>query len=443
MQAMWHYAQGMAAVGPGPARRCEGTPRGVAAGGDGSGDREDDGLGPLFADRRRANRRALRRPRISHALRTITTRAIARSRKQSRSRTRCCTTSRRPGTGRRARHSARAALAAGKPAEAEAVLPRRTEAQSGEWLVAARACAGIEGAGQEEGSARSRGPLRACLGERRHRSRQDLTNARGAGVQPAPRGSAARSAASAVALVRRPGSSRRPAPSGRSARTPSSDPRCIRRRRPGFLTWARPSAAVNRSISARVPVGADQRRVEVRQIARHDFGRVALGIDAHEHELQVITLDLTAQPGHHRERCRADIRTMGKAREHEAPVASQCFAPQGAAMLIDEFEFGKRPRLRHGRPGPQGDRSRRQYEREDHTARDGGQHPGDRVTGRHRLQIPSERAEVAVHRLALEQRHQHLRVGNLAAGISNRLRSSTTRSASLPTSSEPCSARSR
>ena len=106
MQAMWNYGQAMAAVEPGPARRREAVPRGARAGDDEPGHRKDAGLEPLLADRRRAGRRALRRRRDRARGEEATTRRSRRSTPQSRSRTRCPTTSRRPGTGRRGWRSA-------------------------------------------------------------------------------------------------------------------------------------------------------------------------------------------------------------------------------------------------------------------------------------------------------------------------------------------------
>ncbi len=178
MQAMWNYAQGMAAARQGRIDDAKRFHEALVPATTNPDDREDDGLGSLLADRRRADRRALRGRRNRARRRRTTTARSRRSTPRSRSRTRCSTTSHRPGIGRRARRSARCCSQAGKPAEAEQAYPRRAAAQSGERLVAQRPRAGPEGAGQEGGSAGSADRFAQRLGERGHRPRQDLRHFR-------------------------------------------------------------------------------------------------------------------------------------------------------------------------------------------------------------------------------------------------------------------------
>ena len=101
---------------------------------------------------------------------------------------------------------------------------------------------------------------------------------------------------------------------------------------------------------------ADERRVEVREVARDDLRRIPLRVHAHEHELQVAAMQLPAQLRHQRERRRANIRAVREARKYQAPVALQVRAPERTARLVDEAEVRNLARLRQRRAGAERER---------------------------------------------------------------------------------------
>ena len=113
---------------------------------------------------------------------------------------------------------------------------------------------------------------------------------------------------------------------------------------------------MNRSISGPLARRADERRVEVREVARDDCGRVPLRIDAHEHELQVAAMQLPAQLRHQRERRRAHVGAVREARKYQAPVALQVRAPERMARLVDEAEVRNLARFRQRRAGAERER---------------------------------------------------------------------------------------
>ncbi len=97
---------------------------------------------------------------------------------------------------------------------------------------------------------------------------------------------------------------------------------------------------------------AGERRAERFHVLRQALGRVALGIDRHEHDVRALfgrqigelLLDLRQQ----RKRRRAHVRAGGEAKEQNAPVTAQLLQSERLTVLIDE---------RHGRQRPGGSSS--------------------------------------------------------------------------------------
>ena len=121
---------------------------------------------------------------------------------------------------------------------------------------------------------------------------------------------------------------------------------------PGFTTWARPSAAVKRSIVRARAGRAGECRAEMREVASDHLGRVALGVHAHEHELQV-------RRASRRSRSAIVASVVGqmsgqfvKPGEYEGPVPAQRRHGRRAARPgRSASKSGERPRLGERRAG--------------------------------------------------------------------------------------------
>ena len=173
MQAIWNYAQGMAAVRQGRIEDAKRHPRGAGAGDDQPGNREAAAIRPLFADRRCAHCRAVRRggarPRREGLRRGDRGVECGRHHRGHPAIRRASGLALAFAPGAR-RHAARG----GQACRSRKGLPRRAAAQSRERLVAVRAVPGAEGAEEERRSEGGCGPLRESVGQRRLRPGQDL-----------------------------------------------------------------------------------------------------------------------------------------------------------------------------------------------------------------------------------------------------------------------------